>query len=55
MSRRDLRTNEIEWHSGIHGVTRPQVRIGKPRPIRRANWLGRLVDRLARLLDARKP
>lgn len=54
-NRRDLLTDEKEWHYGIHGLKPVCVPIGKPRPIRRANWLGRLVDALARLLSARHP
>lgn len=30
-------------------------RISAPKPLRRANWLGRLVDAFARLIDRRQP
>jgi hypothetical protein len=63
MNRRDLRTNEFEWHVVTADRTAPpapqalqapsaraKVLIGKPHPIKRANRLGRLVDRIAEFL-----
>jgi hypothetical protein len=57
MKRRDLRTNEFEWHTTTFQNSRPMVRHEHmpKRPPARANWLGRMVDRLARLLSARQP